>query len=68
MDDTERSLIAIGVFLLLFGGTRLFVARPEPGEKQTAYGAGDIVSSKILLVGGAVLLFSGIVWALLGDR
>jgi hypothetical protein len=67
MADTESSLIAVGVFLLLLGGARLFVARPEPGEKRTAYGVGDIVGSLILLTVGGVLLLSAVLLALLDD-
>lgn len=57
------TLIVVGAFLLVLGGARSFAARPELRERQTAYGRGDVIGSRILLVGGGLLLVFGVVWS-----
>jgi hypothetical protein len=56
------TLVALGVFFLIIGGARSFAFRAEPGEKQTGYGRGDLVGSKIFLLAGGLMFLAGVIW------
>lgn len=58
---TGPTLIVVALFIVIIGAARRFVARPEPGEKSTAFDRGDLIGGKMLIVGGLALLAVGVV-------
>jgi hypothetical protein len=51
----------MGLFIVVIGAARRFVARPEPAEKSSALSRGDLMGGKILIVSGIALLAAGLI-------
>jgi hypothetical protein len=58
---TGPTLVVIGLFIVVIGAARRFVARPEQGERSTALSRGDLIGGKILIVSGIALLAAGLI-------